>query len=101
MYGQERCANAGNTLNGIGNRVADIMQLEVKEYAVAFADELLCEHEPTRKRQLISDLVKADTVAETLDHSLSVPDRWHVERDNETLARRDLKHACEALRSLV
>jgi hypothetical protein len=77
------------------------MQLEIKEYAVAGADELLGEHQPTRKCELVSDLVETNTVAQTLDHSFSVGNRWHVKRNNEALARRDSKHACKALKNQV
>ena len=87
VHGKKRRPEPSNAFDAPGNGVADVVQLEVEEDALAGAGEHAREVDPTRKGKLIADLVKRDGFAEPRDQRLRLGDRRHVERDDQPLAR--------------
>ena len=87
VHGEKRCPEPRNAFDASGNGVADIVQLEVEEDALAGAGQHAREVDAARKGELITDLVERDGFAEPCDQRLRLADRRHVERDDQSLAR--------------
>src|SRR5262245_9734101 len=87
VHREKRCPQPGNAFDAPGDGVADIVQLEVEEDALARAGEHAREVDPTRKGKLITDLVERNGFAEPRDQRLRLGNRRHVERDDQPLAR--------------
>src|SRR5262249_38748706 len=87
VHREKRCPEPGNAFDAPGDGVADIMQLEVEEDALTRTGEHAREVDPTRKGELITDLVKRDGFAEPGDQRLRLGNRRHVEGDDQPLAR--------------
>src|SRR5262249_62142913 len=87
VHGQKRCPEPRDAFDAPGNGVADVVQLEVEEDALAGAGEHTREVDPTREGKLIADFVKRDGFAEPYDQRLRLGDRRDVERDDQPPAR--------------
>src|SRR5262245_46505870 len=90
VHREKRCPQPGNAFDAPGNGVADVVQLEVEEDALARAGEHAREVDPTRIGKLITDLVERDGFAEPCDQRLRLRNRRQVEGDDQPLVRIEL-----------
>src|SRR5262249_16857252 len=88
MHGEEGHALACRALHPARHRIADVVQLEIEEHTLAGGQEGRRQRQAALQRQLVSDLVEADVVAERVDDALGVAERRHVEGHDQPIARR-------------
>ena len=70
MDSEEGCAQSRNTLHARRYRIADVMEFQIEENALAGLDQLWRIIEPAGKGQLIADLVERHGIAQARDHGL-------------------------------
>src|SRR4051794_30974325 len=89
MHGQECCPELRYALHALGNRIADVMQLEIDEYLLAGVCQPPHQRQPPGVGELIANLVEGDAVAESRDHRLGGIDVWQIQRDDQPVSRID------------
>ena len=87
MHREKRSPKPRNTFNTPGDRVTDVVQLEIEEDALAGAGQHACKVDPASKSKLITDLIERHSFAEPCDQCLRLGDRRHVEGHDQPLAR--------------
>src|SRR5947207_12248050 len=87
MHGEEARAEPRHAFDARRYRIADVVQFQVEENALARLHELWRIIEPAGKGELIADLVERDGITQARDHLLRRVDRRHIQRDNQALAR--------------
>ena len=93
VHGQERSAGFGGIAGRPLHGILDVEKLHVEEHAPLVARQLAREIETAAHGQLEADLVKPDRVAKRGDKSARLLDGWHIEGDDQPVAR---AHACQA-----
>ena len=75
MNRQEGRAEARDAFHALRDRIADVVQLEIEEGALAGAGKLLRVSKSARKSELVADLVERHGIAEPRHHGLRRLDR--------------------------
>jgi hypothetical protein len=87
MHGEEASAELRHALHAFGHRVADVVQLQVEEDALARAHQLFGERQAAGISELIADLVDADGIAQPLHHRARGVDGGNIESQDQAVAR--------------
>ena len=69
VHGEEARAEPRHALDALRDRVADVVQLEIEEHALAGAGKRLREGKPAGEGELIADLVERYRIAEPRHHA--------------------------------
>ncbi len=90
VHGQERRAQRCDALDAARHRVADVVQLEIKENFLAAVGELAHQRQSSGIGELIADLVKRYAVAEPGNHRFGSRDAGQIERHYQAVADSDI-----------
>ena len=87
MHGDKGRAELGDALNALGDRIADVMQLEVEKDLLARRNQFRRKRQAAGESELIADLVEPHRIAEARGHCLGRLHRGHVESHDQAFSR--------------
>ena len=90
MHREEGRAQSRDAFNALRNGIADVVQLEIEEDALARAGEHARKIDPAGEGELIADLVERHRFAQPRHQRLRLGDGADIERDDQAFARIEL-----------